>query len=461
MLNDIEKGRSGSGMSIGLRICLLLACAGIGSGCTAHKFANPLAALTSATPNHQQVAVGSTAKAPDTHAQPALTSNVRATAAYAPTIRNKTNPDNKYSQLRQDDIVTGSTGKSDAVLGQGKSRIERISNTISPSCRRILAHAGIESTLLRSPTINGSVNSDQDINIGASYDLLDLRRANLKEQLAMVQCARNDAAAKLAQLLVTSNQSLNQAGFQAKAGYLKRARGEIASIKQAISSGLNNGELTVFRANVLRQSIRQLEAEAASAEGEANKRQIVRRIQGKSYFDLDRRLEETETRIQQLESQMRSADALKFKASVGYAQRGDGSDDITISDDGEMTAKIAVSVRLGAYSPQRFELEDIASDARAASLYEVNNGVLWRSLEAARINKIVVGSLQLQRSKVRSALSAARQSAADGAGSARPDRISAHLKGRIEVVRLTAELAALNATLSDTTRLDTKLTFRQ
>jgi hypothetical protein len=432
------------------------------SGCTGQKLASPFAALKVSKEKPQATQHAHASHEGHKHHDPittASTKQVDRETDYDAPLEAETHDHPELPWT--DDIVTGSVGSSGAKLGKGRNQIERISNTVSAACRRILAEAGIETTMLRSPTLNGSINDDRDISIGASYDLLDLRRANLKEQLAAARCERDDAGAKLAQLLVTSNHSHSQAGYRAKAERLKRSRSEMEAIKQAIETGLQQGNLTVFRATALRQGLRQLESEAARAEGEANKRHIVRHIQGQSYKNLDTRLAEAEQRMQELQRKIRSADALKFNTSVGYSKRGDGSSDVTISDDGEMTAKVSVAVRLGAYMPQRYELEDVALEARSAALHEVNRGVLWRSQEAARVNRTVVGSLQQQRAKLVSALAAARDSARASAGGDQSELLDSTLKGRIEVVRLSAELAAMNATFADSGYLDKKLTFRR
>ena len=435
-----------------LRLGLALLCVGLASGCTSQKLVGADADLTGSIKSQQSKQTelrGGDFALEDSlvPAQAAKNSQLRGTFPLA--------------SNQSDSIVTGSVAASNELIGHGDTQIERISNTISASCRRLLAEAGIESTLLRSPTINGSVNSDNDINFGASYDLLDLRRANLKEELAIVRCTRDDAAAKLTQLLVTSTQSLSQAGYRAKADHLKKSRREIAAIKRDIDRALADGDITLFRANGLRQSLQRLQSEAAQAEVEAQRRQVVRNIQGQSYVDLDRRLEKAEARIQVLQAKLRTADALKLKASVGYARRGESSDDVTISSEGEVTAKFAVSMRLGAYSRRRFELEQMAHEARAASLHEANRGILWRSSEAAKVNRSVVSSLHQQRDKLQAALAAAKSSASVGSRSFRPELVVAHLKGRIDVVRLSAEIAALDASSSDTGRLNNKLTFKK
>lgn len=456
----------------GNRLIILALCTALISGCTGQKLDNPFAKL-GLNQKSKQVPDDAAKGAAETAIDPTTTASIGAKSPFefeADVIAENGEELGPFpeSSIKKhpawpwvDDTITGSVEPSISSEGEGRTKLERITNTVSASCRRILAEAGIETTLLRSPTLNGSVNSDEDISLGASYDLLDLHRANLTEELAAVRCARDDAAARLAQLLVTSSHSHSQAGYRAKAEHLKASRAEIASIKRAIDGGLDQGNLTVFRATALRQSLRNLEAEAARAEGEANKRHIVRNIQGQSYKDLDSRLAEAEHRMQEIQKRMRSSDAVKLKTSIDYSRRGDGSDDVTISRDGEVTAKISVAVRLGAYSPQRYELEDVASKARSASLHEANRGLLWRSQEAARVNKTVVGSIQQQRAKLMTALSAAQESARASAGGDQSELLDAALKGRVEVVRLSAELAAMNATFADSGYLNQKLTFQR
>ena len=473
---DKSKGngdRSGDGRKpSGSHLIILALCTALISGCTGQKLANPLAKLTLGKET-ERAAKKATNEEEGAGVDRTTTASIVPKSPFeleADRLDNKVedlgpNPElgvhNRPDWPWVDNTVTGSVEPNISSEGDGRTKLERITNTVSASCRRILAEAGIDTTLLRSPTLNGSINSDEDISLGASYDLLDLHRANLTEELAAVRCARDDAAAKLAHLLVTSSHSHSQAGYRAKAEHLNASRSEIASIKRDIDAGLEEGNLTVFRATALRQGVRNLEAEAARAEGEANKRHIVRHIQGQSYKDLDTRLAEAEQRMQEIERKMRSSDALKFKTSIDYSRRGDSSDDVTISRDGEVTAKISVAVRLGAYSPHRYELEDVALQARSASLHEANRGLLWRSQEAARVNKTVVSSLQQQRAKLMTALAAAQESARAGAGGDQSELLDAALKGRIEVVRLGAELAAMNATFADSGYLNQKLTFQR
>jgi len=337
--------------------------------------------------------------------------------------------------------------------------VVRIENTLSPQCRRILAETGIETTILRSPTISGSLNTDNDISVGASYDFVDLERANLKEELALARCARNAASAKIAQLLVTSSQSLTRAGYLAKARHLRQSAGKFRRIKQSISNALYNGLMTQLRANLLRQYLAQVVARSSQAEGEAAKREVIDRIQRQSFERLDRDLIEAEQRIQAIESRMRSADSVKLKASVGYSRRGDDSADLTIDRDGSVTAKVTVSMRLGAVYNRRYELEDVAANARLEQLFEKDRGVLWRSEELAKANTLHLRSLKKQRANILSALASAKRNAGRSTTTFEPEMISTQIRARIDILSLQSDLVGLDATIADTDRLNRKLRF--
>jgi len=265
----------------------------------------------------------------------------------------------------------------------------------------------------------------------------------------------------MAQLLVTSNQILTRAGYAAKSDSLRKNTGEMSAINRSIKVGLRDGHITLFRANALRQGLSRLQAESAAARGEADKRQLAQRLQSQSFVDINRRLVMAEQRLQQIESKIRSADALKLKASVGYSRRGENSRDITISDDGEVSARFAVAMRLGAYLPRRYELEDIAEAARTDSLSEINRGVLWQAREFSLANRKVLASLHSERTKVKDALDEAQRSARSGATADQPELLESHLKARIDIVRLRSELASVDARIAESGRLGQRLAFKR
>ena len=237
-------GRSSGGQTKTVnRLIMLALCTALVSGCTGQKLAAPLAKQGLGKDNQQTAVSEKSEPAQTRQVDPITTASVQPKSPFEMEAEASAEEDivmGPFPQLGTDNhpngslidnTVTGSVEPSISSEGEGRTKLERITNTVSASCRRILAEAGIETTLLRSPTLNGSFNSDEDINLGASYDLLDLHRASLTEELAVVRCARDDAAAKLAQLLVTSSHSHSQAGYRAKAEHLKASRSEIKAIK--------------------------------------------------------------------------------------------------------------------------------------------------------------------------------------------------------------------------------------
>lgn len=105
-------------------------------------------------------------------------------------------------------------------------------------------------------------------------------------------------------------------------------------------------------------------------------------------------------------------------------------------------------------------MEEVAEEARNAALFEPNRGILWRSDEFAQVNRQVVHSLRKERSKVATALQDARRTAKMTSSNGQPDMLAANLKARIDVVRLRADLAGIDATIADTGNLGHKLTYK-
>ncbi|MEO0548122.1 MAG: hypothetical protein AAF035_14410, partial [Pseudomonadota bacterium] len=104
----------------------------------------------------------------------------------------------------------------------------------SARCRQILAEAGLDATMLRSATLSATLDQDGKGGLSLGYDVLDLRRARMKIELAQLQCDRYEASVRLAQLLVTSTQALSRAGYLAKADYLGRNRAALKRVQRRV-----------------------------------------------------------------------------------------------------------------------------------------------------------------------------------------------------------------------------------
>ncbi len=330
---------------------------------------------------------------------------------------------------------------------------------LSAYCRGIVASAGAKTSLLRSPTISAEVDHQGEVGASINYDVLDLRRANLTEELARAQCIRAEASTRLSRLLITSPQALTRAGYLAKANVLRKNRGEFRKIRRSITQGLNSGLLTVQHANALRQNLDRVAAVESRMRGEAARREVVDDVQILNAAGLDRQLMDAENRIANLQRKMRKTDAYKVSLTGGYNMDG-GSESLLESANEELYAKVKVSVRTGVLSRRREQFEDEVVRSRVDNLFENQTGVFWRANEIRRANRRALESLVEQRAQVAHALSIARRNTVLNSVSYQPELYTPRLRARTDVILLKSDLAGLDATIADTQRIDKKLSFK-
>jgi len=341
----------------------------------------------------------------------------------------------------------------------GDIRPDSVLGRTSASCRHLLALTGIETKLLRSPTVSAEGDDDGDMAVSIGYDVVDLRRARLKEELAVAKCRRHNVSAKLGSFLITSPQALSRAGYLAKANSLRASRGSFNAIRARIRRELNRGTLTYQRANLLKQHLQQIIARESKARGEAARREAVDDFQLQNAKGLDQSLIASERRIHHLNRKIRTADAVKLRLTGGYGVE-ESSTGVARSTNDEAYAKAKLSVRLGAFDPRRQELEDIAEEARIQGLYEEQSGVFWRAGEIASANRRALSALTRQRQEILEALAQTRRTAAIRDADYETELMMPRLRARIDVLALKAELAGLDATIADTRRIERTLSFR-
>lgn len=329
----------------------------------------------------------------------------------------------------------------------------------SARCRELLALTGIETKLLRSPTLSTEGDDNGDVSVSVGYDVVDLRRARLKEELAVAKCERHLSSKRLQALLITSPQALSRAGYLAKANSLRSSSGSFRAIRGQIQSELINGNLTYQRANLLNQHLDQVVTRESKARGDAARREAVDRVQLQSARGLDHRLVETERRIHAINRDMRTADAVELRFSGGYGVE-ESSTSVVRKTNGEAFAKAKLSIRLGAFDPRRDELEDIAGQARIDGLYEEQSGAFWRAGEIVNANRRALDALRKQRGEIISAMTKARQTAAIRSTDYETELTMPRLRARVDILALKAELAGVDATIADTKRIGKTLSFQ-
>ena len=328
----------------------------------------------------------------------------------------------------------------------------------SPRCRRLLAHAGIQASILRSPTISTEYSDDKDLTTSAGYDFLDLRRADIIEEIGVAQCERQDLVTKLTYLLTSSNQSLSRSGYIAVANALAKARQEFDQIDKTISEGLENGEVTLQTANSLKQYLSQIRFQEAQARGNAAGRQFVDELHSGDFGDIDKQLLAVERRIHSLRERKRTLDALQVSANANFDVKGG-----TLSAAEERTdvsGTLKLSVRLGAFSQRRQELERISEQATLDAYYEEGSGPFWQTRELRRALLSSITSLRQQLADIDRALEDARSNSGLREFSQDPEVFRPTVRGRIDIILLSARRAGIVATLRDIHRLSRSLAFQ-
>ena len=350
--------------------------------------------------------------------------------------------------------------------------VTKVSDVLTPKkhkiparCRELLADAGVETMSLRSPSVSSNYSDKGTIGVGVSYDFMDLERARLKEEIAIAQCRRYHASSRLTQLLVTSPKALSRAGYLARADHFAKNRGRFRRIEQEAKDALERGDITISAAKRLLQFSQQVQSSEARSRAEAERREVVDSIQVKDVRGLDQALLIAEQDIKVLERRLRSIDALKVSVNAGYSQTSQDlavstNDSATSTTDSSSTyANVKVSMRLGAFTKGRHQYEHEAAQARLDGYHEKNTGLFWRANEIAIANRRALSALRQQRRQVRTALSEAKRNAVIKQDGYEQELIASSLRARIDVITLSAELGALDATIADTLRIEKKLKF--
>ena len=336
-----------------------------------------------------------------------------------------------------------------------------IAGELSAHCRALLAEAGVEATVLRTPSASADMRDDGNWSVGVGYDFLDLRRATLKEELALARCDRSLVSLRLAQLLVTSAQSLSRSGYLAVANHLRASRGRLRKIARQITAAVDIGDMTRARAAMLRQYMQQTRAREAKVRAEAARREVVDRMHRRSFKALDERLREAERRVARLERETRTVDAVNVRLSARY---GGGFEDkvqgtISRAEPGEVSARLKVSMRLGALSRKRYEYERLLEEARLDRFDERETGIFWRTRELVRANSRVLEGLRAERIQLLDALVQTKGNSV--VPDHDPDMIATALRARVDTIALSAQLKGVEATIAHMATVNRRLRFQR
>ena len=319
---------------------------------------------------------------------------------------------------------------------------------VSSTCRRLHAVAGAQTTILRSPTIGATLDTEKKASVTISYDMLDLRRARLTEEEADARCRRLLASAKLSSFVLATNESLRHASARAQSLSFQGSRRKLMLVAGQIDSYLDEGLVTMPQASVLRRYVARARAMAAAAAAEAGRREGVSDRRNANLQRAKDELLAADHDLAEIERQRRTADAFELSVSGGYNTETD-SIGARYGHDGESYGKVKFSMRTGALFPRRHAFEDEATASRIESFNDPGSGTLWRLRELREASRRALKDLRKQRATLRKGvretlrvINAPGHRFGDGLEAAR-------LRSRLDAIVFRAELAGVEATIDE------------
>jgi hypothetical protein len=317
----------------------------------------------------------------------------------------------------------------------------------SPWCQYLREDSAAEATVLRSPSLSGSVTEEgkASLNMGLSWS--SFAKADLVEQSAEAKCRHYLAEKGLQKLLFVSPEGLSAAGFKAKSDSIFASRGTIARLREEIASSLESGDLDQSRATQLQIQADQLITDANAAKSNADRRLDAVAGRTKGAGGLSKELMRAEDELSDIASRMRTYDAMDVSVSAGW---NDDVDDngFDVAND-SFGGKVSFSMKLGALNPARYRHEKGARDARVRSINEEEGGSLWQVAALRRAHENAISGLVESRAQLGNALAQAKSLVAKLNDADNPDFHATLIGAQLQVIRLRAEYAAVDSSIAE------------
>ncbi len=142
---------------------------------------------------------------------------------------------------------------------------------------------------------------------------------------------------------------------------------------------------------------------------------------------------------------MRTADAFDVSLEAGYSD-GDVGDGFERVEDG-VTGKLKFSMKLGAFTPQRYEHERRAREARLAAVTNGEGGALWQLETLRQAHLKAISGLEDSRRRLDSALAETRKFLKLVNSTPDPEFVGARIEAKLRMIQLEADYAAVDGSL--------------
>ncbi len=317
-------------------------------------------------------------------------------------------------------------------------------------CQYLKEDSAAEATILRSPSVNGTVNTNGQAGVSLGLSVSSFTKARLLEEAAQVKCRRHVAETGMQKLAFVPPRGLTPGGYRAKSFSIQVRKGELDELRQQIKYELRRGNISAEKADYLSGLIDQVHADGNAAKS------LAARPPGEksgtpekaAFLGEDLRLADAE--LDEINRRIRDAEAMDVSVSAGWTSDGlrDGYD----VHDGAFIGQVSFSYKLGALSPQRFAHEARAREAKLSAMQEQEKGAPWQAqLQLMAEQRSLAGLLE---SQIKLNRTLAETLKLVTVMSSVPSREFAGtlIAARIQVVGLLAEKAAIDGSIEEIDR---------
>jgi hypothetical protein len=314
-------------------------------------------------------------------------------------------------------------------------------------CRYIKEDSAAQASILRSPSLGGAVNDEGNASVTVGLSMSGFAKAHLVEEAAEAKCRRYLAESGLQKLVFVSPQELTGAGFRAKSQAVSARAAQLEGIRADIRRHLAAGDIDAESATGLGVTIDQFIASGSEARSQADRRVGLGTDGSLGADTLSRELLAAENRLYDIDSSMRTADAIDVRLEGGWHDSGapDGFDPF----DSGFTGKVSFSMKLGALAPSRFAHEDNARRALTEAITQQGGGIVWQTRMLYEAHMKALAGLYGARDELDAALAKARRLVELIGSTEDPDYVATLLRAKVEILRLETDLAGTNGSINE------------
>jgi hypothetical protein len=360
----------------------------------------------------------------------------------------------RLTTLDSDPMFTGTAvpakmeqKKDDIVQIRPASLDETDEASNSQWCKYLKEDSAAEATILRSPTLSGNIDDGGKAAVSLGLSVSSLSKANLVEEAARIKCRHYLAELGLQKLAFISPQGLTAAGYLAKSRVILDHKSALMALRRQIKSELAKGNMNAEKAASLSVLIDQLIADGNTAKSQADRRLVGDYSTPQSADVLGQDLLRAEADLEDINSRIRTADAVDLSVSAGWADQNVGNGFDTQQD--SFSGKVSFSIKLGAVAPRRFEHERLAKQAKLNAISTQEGGALWQIETLRRAHERALDGLAQSRFKLNDALAEASQLVATLSSVKNPEFTPTLIEAKIQVVKLQAERAAVDDSIAE------------